>query len=99
MRYLAPALLLFAFALPGCAEQQWRKAGAGEAALADDLSACSKQAREGAMRMGHTGLPPPSDPRFGAPIGPSPADQRMQEREAADRCMREQGYALVPVGR
>jgi hypothetical protein len=99
MRYLVPALLFFAFALPGCAEQQWRKTGASEAAVAQDLSACNKQARASAVRMGHTGLPPTSDPRFGAPSGPSQADQLMLERQAADACMREKGYALVPVGK
>jgi len=99
MRFLVPALLLFAFALEGCAEQRWRKAGASEAAVAEDLSACSKLAQEKAARAGNLGLPPISDPRFGAPTGPSQAEQRLQERQAADACMRQRGYVLAPVGK
>jgi hypothetical protein len=99
MRLLVPALLFFAFALDGCAEQRWRKPGASEAALTEDFNVCSKLAREKAARAGNLGLPPVSDPRLGAPVGPSQADQRLQERQAADACMREKGYALVPVGK
>jgi len=36
------------------------------------------------------------DPRFGAPTGPSQADQMMQESQALGFCMRDKGYALVP---
>lgn len=99
MRFLVPALLFFAFALDGCAEQRWQKAGAGEASLSEDLAACNKLAQEKAARAGNLGLPPVYDPRFGAPVGPSQAEQRLQERQAADACMRSKGYALVPVGK
>ena len=100
MRHLLTALLFFAFALEGCAEApRWQRAGASDATLSDDLNACNKLAREKAARAGNLGLPPVSDPRFGAPTGPSQAEQRLQERQAADACMREKGYALVPVGR
>ena len=93
------ALLFFAFALAGCAEQRWHKPGASEANLAEDLSACSKLAQEKAMRAGNLGLPPISDPRFGAPLGPSQAEQRLQELQAVNACMHAKGYALVPVGK
>ena len=100
MRLLVPALLFFAFSLEGCAQApRWQRPGATEAAAIDDLNACNKLAREKAARAGNLGLPPVSDPRFGAPVGPSQAEQRLQERQAADTCMREKGYALVPVGR
>src|SRR5688572_8721844 len=100
MRSLVPALLFFAFALEGCAQApRWQKPDASDAALTADLDACNKLAREKAARAGNLGLPPVSDPRFGAPVGPSQAEQRLQERQAADACMREKGYALVPVGK
>ena len=92
-------LLFFAFALAACAEMRWQKAGADETALGADLSACGKLAQEQAARAGNLGLPPVSDPRFGAPSGPTQAEQRLQERQAADTCMRAKGYALVPAGK
>ena len=98
MRRAAP-LLLIAFVLAACAELRWHKAGADEAALTGELSACRKLAREKSVRAGNLGLPPVSDPRFGAPAGPTQVEQRLQERQAADACMREKGYALVPVER
>jgi len=97
MIWRAAGLLFFAIALAACAELRWHKAGADGAALAADQSACRKQAREAATRSGHLGLPPVSDPRFGTPSGPSQAEQVLQERQAADNCMREKGYALVPA--
>ena len=96
MRFLVPALLFFAFALDGCAELRWHKAGAGEASLAEDLTACSKLAQEQAARAGNLGLPPAFDPRFGAPAGPSQVEQRLQQHQAADTCMRQRGYVLAP---
>ncbi len=92
-------LLLFAFVLTACAELRWQKAGADSAALGEDLAACGKLAREQAARAGNVGLPPVYDPRFGAPSGPTQAEQRLQERQAVDACMRERGYAPVPVDR
>jgi hypothetical protein len=99
MRPSTAALLFFAFALSACAEQRWQKAGAGEASMFEDLMACNKLAQEKAARAGNIGLPPISDPRFGGPTGPSQAEQRLQERQAADACMRAKGYSLVPVGK
>lgn len=92
-------LLFFAFALAACAELRWHKAGADEATLEADLSACRKQAQEKAARAGHIGLPPVSDPRFGTPSGPTQVEQRLMENQAAETCMRGKGYALVPVGK
>ena len=33
------------------------------------------------------------------PVGPTQAEQRLQERQAADKCMTGKGYALVPAGK
>ena len=97
MRMRAAASLLSAIALFACAELRWQKDGEDETALAADLSACRKLAQVRAASAGNIGLPPVTDPRFGPPAGPSQAEQRLQERQAADTCMREKGYALVPV--
>jgi hypothetical protein len=96
MRSSTATLLLFAFALTACADQRWHKASADEASLTQDLAACNKLAQEQAARAGNLGLPPAFDPRFGAPVGPSQAEQRLQERQAADACMRQRGYVLAP---
>lgn len=88
-----------ACSLAGCAELRWQKAGGDEAALTEALSACRKLAQERAARAGNLGLPPVSDPRFGAPVGPSQVEQRLQQLQTEDACMRDKGYALVPVDR
>jgi len=97
MRAHVIVLPLFAIALASCAELRWQKAGADEAAVSRDLSACSKLVRDKGARAGNLGLPPVWDPRFGAPVGPTQAEQQLQERQAADACMRERGYRLVPL--
>jgi hypothetical protein len=89
-------LLLFAIALASCAGTRWQKAGGDAAALEQDLQACRKLAQERAARVGNLGPAPSSDPRFGA-TGPSQVDQRLQELQSEDGCMRAKGYALVPV--
>ncbi len=76
---------------------RWHKSGADEASLLNDLESCRKLAAGSAARMGAIGLPPPTDPRFGAASGPTQAEQRLQERQRADGCMRAKGYTLVPV--
>jgi len=91
------ALQLFtvaaALSLYGCAPVHWHKADADDAGLAQDLAACRQQAQRSA---GAGALPSPIvDPRLGAPLGPSPAEQRMQESQALGRCMRGKGYSLV----
>ncbi len=91
------ALLSFALALAGCGELRWAKPGADEAALTRDLSACRQLAQQSAARAGNIGLPPVSDPRFGGAAGPTLVEQRMQEQQALDACMRSRGYALVPA--
>jgi hypothetical protein len=83
--------------LAACGEMRWQKAGGDEAGLANDLSACSKQAHERSARM--WGPPAPRaeiSPVFG-PTGPSQADLRLQESQAVTLCMRERGYTLVPA--
>ncbi len=93
------ALLSFALALAACADLRWTRAGADDAEQERDLTACRQLAREQAARSGNLGLPPPAaDPRFG-PTGPSQAEQRMQEQQALEACMRARGYTLAPLER
>jgi len=90
-------LLLFALALAACGGGvRWQKAGADEAMLASELSACRKQAQT--MYGGAAAMVPAGsiDPRFG-PTGPTPADNLMQIEQAVGACMRGKGYALVSV--
>ena len=91
-------LLFFAFALAACTQLHWQKADGDEAALARDLSACRKQAQAASGGLGPVAPSSPIDPRFG-PIGPGPAEQRMQESQAEGQCMRGKGYTLVPAGK
>ncbi len=93
----AATALFLAIALASCAELRWQKAGADEAALASDLSACRRQAQDRTQRMWGIAPQPTMDPRFG-PGGPSQPDILLQESQAVNACMREKGYALVSVG-
>jgi hypothetical protein len=84
--------------LAACGELRWHKPGGDASDLAHDLTNCRALAHEKAARAGNIGLPPAaSDPRFGAPSGPTQAEQRLQEQQAVDTCMRDKGYALVPA--
>ena len=95
LRSFATALALV---LAACGQLEWRKPGGDSTALARDLTNCRALAHDKAAHAGNIGLPPPvSDPRFGPPPGPSLAEQRLQEQQAVDACMRGKGYALVPV--
>ena len=79
---------------------RWDKPGADGTALAHDLTNCRALAHERAARAGNIGLPPAaSDPRFGSPSGPTQVEQRLQEQQAVEACMREKGYTLVPAGK
>ena len=93
----AARLLLVACALAACAELRWHKAGADDAALAQDLSACRKLAEEKIFRMWGVAPPATTDPRFGPPSTPSQADLRLQESQAVTVCMRQRGYVLAPA--
>ena len=91
-------LPLFAFflalGLAACTGVHWQKAGGGDAALAQDLAACRKQAQDRFGSASSFGIPASTDPRFGA-TGPSQADLRMQESQSAGLCMQGKGYRLV----
>ena len=92
----AAGLLFFAFALASCAELRWHKAGADDAALLQDLSACRKLAEDKIARL--WGVVPPAagnDPRFSPPSSPSQAELRLQVGQAVGACMRARGYTLV----
>lgn len=92
--------LVLALNLAACGEARWRKPGADDTALAHDLTNCRALAHVKAARAGNIGLPPAtSDPRFGAPSGATQVEQRLQEQQAVDACMREKGYTLVPADR
>jgi hypothetical protein len=90
-------LLIFAIALASCAELRWQKAGGDDAAMAQDLAACNREAQD---RYGGASALPPTviDPRLG-PTGSSQADVRMRESQVAGMCMRGKGYALVPAAK
>ena len=75
---------------------RWQKAEGDEASLNHDQGTCRQLAREKAARMGNLGLPSSTDPRFGS-TGPSQVDQRLQQRQAEDVCMRAKGYAMLPA--
>ena len=82
--------------LSACAGVRWHKADGDDAALAQDLAACRTQAQSRAGFAGSMGPTTAFDPRFGAPTGPSQADQMMQESQSLGFCMRQRGYVLVP---
>ena len=91
------SVLVILLGLAACGEMRWQKIGGDEAGLANDLSACSRQAQEKMSRM--WGPPAPRaeiSPVFG-PTGPSQVDLRLQESQAVTVCMRERGYTLVPA--
>jgi len=94
------ALLLMTIALAACSDVHWQKPGGDESQLAQDLGACNKLAQEKVDRMWGAAPAPRSDmsPVFG-PTGPSPADRRLQQSQAVTVCMRDKGYALVPVAK
>jgi hypothetical protein len=83
-------------ALASCGDVQWRKANGDDSMLSQDLTACRKLAMERTVRSGNSVPRTEISPVFG-PTGAAPADVRMQETQAVTVCMREKGYALVPV--
>ena len=95
-RSLALPIFALVLGLGGCAGVRWQKPGADDSALAQDLTACRKLAQEKFGGAAGIVMPSSPDPRFG-PMGPSQADLRMQESQAAGMCMRGKGYALVPA--
>ena len=93
---IAHALGVVLLGLCACASVQWHKADGDDSLLARDLAACRTQAQSKSGFTGSPGSTSPIDPRFGAPSGPSQADQMMQESQAVGFCMRDKGYTLVP---
>ena len=95
--------ILAAALLAGCGEAHWARPGGDTSSIARDEANCRAAASESVLRQ--YGPPSPTssrntDPRFGAdPSIPSQADRAILESQAVDRCMRAQGYALVPVGK
>ena len=93
-RALLLSTLALAIGLCACAGVRWHKPGGDDAALAQDLAACRKQAQDKFGAAGGLGPLTAIDPRFG-PMGASQADLRMQESQALGTCMRGKGYGLV----
>ena len=94
--------ILAAVLLAGCGEMRWAKPDGDSSSAARDEANCRAAANESVARQ--YGPPVPttnrSDPRFGAdPSIPSQADRAVLESQSVDRCMRAQGYALVPAGK
>lgn len=100
-RLLPLSALLLATGLAGCGAVEWRKPGADEAALTQDLHSCQREAQVNISRLYGPPMPvqgPLVDPRYGAePLRPTPADRMLQEQQAVERCMRGRGYTLVPA--
>jgi hypothetical protein len=101
MKKLIP--ILAAALLAGCGDLRWAKPDGDASTAARDEGNCRAAASESVAR--HYGPPVPAgnrygDPRYGADQSiPSASDRRVLELEAVDRCMRSQGYALVPAGK
>jgi hypothetical protein len=97
---MRPATALLAAAalaaLAACAQVHWQKKDGDNSSLANDLAACRKAGLERSAAMGTSVPRSEISPVFG-PMGPSPADARMQETQVVTACMREKGYVLVPV--
>ena len=93
----APALLAAAalLSLASCAPVHWQKKDGDNSALAQDLAACRKLGQERSAAMGTSVPRSEISPVFG-PMGPSPADARMQETQVVTGCMRQRGYVLAP---
>jgi hypothetical protein len=90
------ALAALVLTLSSCAEVRWHKKDGDDSALSQDLMACRRLAMERTVRMGGNLPRTEIGPVFG-PMGPSPADARLQESQAVTVCMREKGYGLVPA--
>ncbi|MBC7804480.1 MAG: hypothetical protein H7Y16_11440 [Candidatus Parcubacteria bacterium] len=93
IRFFALALVL---GLSACGGVRWQKAGADDAELSRDLSACRRDSQMTFGIAGGQGAMPGMDPRFGPPSGPSQSEQMMQAAQAVNACMRKRGYELVP---
>lgn len=93
----APALLAATalLALASCAQVHWQKKDGDNAALAQDLAACRQLGLERSVAIGANIPRSEISPVFG-PMGPSPADARMQETQVVTGCMRQRGYVLAP---
>ena len=75
---------------------RWQRAGADDAELGRDLSACHRESQITFGTFGGRGALTGMDPRFGPPTGPSQSEQMMQAAQAVNACMRKRGYELVP---
>jgi len=93
----APALLAAAalLALASCTQVHWQKKDGDNSALSQDLAACRRLGLERSAAMGTSVPRSEISPVFG-PMGPSPADARMQETQVVTGCMRQRGYVLAP---
>jgi len=95
--------ILAVLSLAACGDMRWAKPGGDSSDAARDEANCRAAANDTISRR--YGPPQPiynrqGDVRYGADTSiPSQADRAVLESQAVDRCMRTQGYALVPVGK
>jgi len=95
--------ILAVLSLAACGDMRWAKPEGDASSAARDEANCRAAASDAVQRQ--YGPPTPiynrqGDVRYGAdPSIPSAADRQVLEAQAADRCMRSQGYTLVPVGK
>lgn len=95
--------ILAAILLAGCGDVRWTKQEGDASSAARDEANCRAAASEQVARR--YGPPNPAnnrygDPKYGADTSiPSQADRAILESQSVDRCMRAQGYALVPAGK
>jgi hypothetical protein len=97
----AAVLLLLTALVGGCAEGGWHKPGADPDRVREDFGACRALAHERMARATPAPAPPVKlDPRFGTTETTGTAsEQRLQEQQLIDSCMREKGYRFVPAAR
>ena len=78
---------------------RWAKPDGDTASVAHDAANCRALASETMLRKYGPPVPGRPDARFGPETSlPGPADRRILEQQAIDRCMRGKGYTLVPAG-
>lgn len=105
MKYQAVATLLLAVSAAGCADLHWHKDGTDAAALGRDVDECRRLARaQGAQEIWPPGVTTPRivgvDAQGRAIVsnpGPVDTNRFFVEHDLERSCMRDRGYALVPV--
>ena len=92
-RLLPPATIAFALSIGGCAEMDWTKPGADNAAVSRDLEECRGPALRGAVPAAAVGTPPSPADRGGTPTRPAGTSNErfIAEHESVRQCMAGRG--------